>query len=69
MFDLLNDAVAGAVAACHHHEQALRVRNLFRDVQELTNYCQRNPDFPQSLGMETPIECWEFNPRIPLHSA
>jgi hypothetical protein len=44
----------------------LRVRNLFCSVNELTDYCTRNMDFPEYCGMQTPIELWEFNPEIPI---
>jgi len=45
----------------------LRVRQLFRDVQEVAAYCERNPDFPARVGLVSALECWEFNPQIPLN--
>jgi len=47
----------------------MKIKNLFRSLFELTNYCVRNPDFPTSLGYETPIELWTFNPEIPSYSS
>lgn len=44
----------------------LRIRNLFRSLAELTDYCDRNPDFPATVGLLTPLECWQFNPTIPI---
>jgi hypothetical protein len=44
----------------------MKIRTLFRSLLELTDYCVHNPDFPTSLGYETPIELWTFNVPIPL---
>lgn len=44
----------------------MKIRNLFRTLEELTDYCTRNPDFPARCGLTNPIELWQFNPEIPL---
>jgi hypothetical protein len=44
----------------------LHIRQLFSDANELAGYCERNPEFAASMGLESALELWEFNPEIPL---
>jgi hypothetical protein len=44
----------------------LHIKTLFRNLAELDTFCERNPDFPASLGMANALECWIFNAEIKL---
>jgi len=45
----------------------MKIRTLFRSLEELDAYCWRNPDFPAHCGCSNPVQLWALNLEIPSY--